>query len=572
MASTVSSLLSALGTNTGLNNSGTTTTGSNTGLGQGINVTSFVQSAESDQQAQITALQTQQSTIGTQASTLATISGDLTALQSSVFALNDPLGVLSDELATSSNPNAVTATASGSATPGTHTIAITSLATTSSYYSDPVATSSTPLATGDSFTISAGGSQVASVTVDSTNNSLADLAAVINNQATTYQSDSVATGGTALATGDTLTISAGALPVASVTVDSSNNTLDQIAAAINAQTSAVSATVVTDANGAHLSIAGTSSDSTAPISVGGTLHRTDTSTINFNQQSALSATIIQDANGSRLAIVSNSSGAPGNLTLTGQLHNTNNSIINFNQASAGLNAVLSVDSVPISSASNEVSNVINGVALNLTAPTVSGNPASLTVSPDTASITTGINNFVTAYNTAISAINAQFQVNSDGSGVQPLEADGSLRDAQQQLLSAGSYSTSGTGGEVNLSSFGITTNDDGTLSVDSGALANALSSNYSGVQSFFQAASTGFGQNLNTVLSNLNGPANGELTLDNQAMSQASSALGSQITDLQSQLAAQTQNLTQIYSQVNTTLEELPLLQEQLSQQLSTIA
>jgi flagellar capping protein FliD len=92
------------------------------------------------------------------------------------------------------------------------------------------------------------------------------------------------------------------------------------------------------------------------------------------------------------------------------------------------------------------------------------------------------------------------------------------------------------------------------------------------VQSFFQAASTGFGQNLNTVLSNLNGPANGELTLDNQAMSQASSALGSQITDLQSQLAAQTQNLTQIYSQVNTTLEELPLLQEQLSQQLSTIA
>jgi flagellar hook-associated protein 2 len=413
---------------------------------------------------------------------------------------------------------------------------------------------------------------VASVTVDSTNNSLADLAAVINNQATTYQSDSVATGGTALATGDTLTISAGALPVASVTVDSSNNTLDQIAAAINAQTSAVSATVVTDANGAHLSIAGTSSDSTAPISVGGTLHRTDTSTINFNQQSALSATIIQDANGSRLAIVSNSSGAPGNLTLTGQLHNTNNSIINFNQASAGLNAVLSVDSVPISSASNEVSNVINGVTLNLTAPTVSGNPASLTVSPDTASITTGINNFVTAYNTAISAINAQFQVNSDGSGVQPLEADGSLRDAQQQLLSAGSYSTSGTGGEVNLSSFGITTNDDGTLSVDSGALANALSSNYSGVQSFFQAASTGFGKNLNTVLSNLNGPANGELTLDNQAMSQASSALGSQITDLQSQLAAQTQNLTQIYSQVNTTLEELPLLQEQLSQQLSTIA
>jgi flagellar hook-associated protein 2 len=125
---------------------------------------------------------------------------------------------------------------------------------------------------------------------------------------------------------------------------------------------------------------------------------------------------------------------------------------------------------------------------------------------------------------------------------------------------------------VNLTSLGINTNNDGTLSVDSGALANAVSSNFSGVQSFFQAASTGFASNLSTVLNNLNGPGNGELTLDAQTYTQSSTALGTQISDLQAQLAVQTQNLTQVYAQVNTTLEELPLLQEQLSQQLSTIA
>jgi flagellar hook-associated protein 2 len=381
----------------------------------------------------------------------------------------------------------------------------------------------------------------------------------------------VATAGTALATGDTIAITAGGLPVASVTVNSTNNTLTQIAAAINTQTTAVKATVVTDTNGAHLSIANTASAAPANLTVSGSLHRVDTSAINFTQQAALNASIIQDANGSRLAIISNSSGAPGNLVLTGSLHQTNSTAINFTQASAGVNAVLSVDSVPISSATNAVSNVINGVTLNLTAPTPAGTPASLTVSPDTTSISTGINNFVTAYNTAITAINAQFAVGAGGS-VQPLEADGSLRDVQQQLLSAITYSTAGTGGAVNLTSLGINTNNDGTLSVDSGALANAVSSNFSGVQSFFQAASTGFASNLSTVLNNLNGPGNGELTLDAQTYTQSSTALGTQISDLQAQLAVQTQNLTQVYAQVNTTLEELPLLQEQLSQQLSTIA
>ncbi|HSZ18205.1 MAG TPA: flagellar filament capping protein FliD [Candidatus Acidoferrum sp.] len=571
MASSVSSLLSGLGTNTGLNSSGTTNTGSNTGLGQGINVSSFVQAAEAAQETQINGLQAQRNTINSKSSTLATITGDLAALQTSVNALNDPLGVLSNELATSSNPSAVTANASGSAVPGTHTISITSLATTSSYYSDPVTTSSTPLATGDTLAISAGGTPVVSVTVGSTNNTLAGLAAVINSQAATYQSDSVATPGTALATGDTIAITASGAPVASVTVNSTNNTLTQIAAAINAQTTAVKATVITDANGAHLSLVNTASAAPANLTVSGTLHRVDTSAINFTQQAALNASIIQDANGARLAIVSNSSGTPGNLTLTATLHQTGGTAINFTQASAGLNAVLSVDSVPISSATNQVNNVINGVTLNLTGPTPIGTPASLTVSPDTASISTGINNFVTAYNTAINAINAQFAVGSGGSA-QPLEADGSLRDVQQQLLSAITYSTAGAGGAVNLASLGITTNNDGTLSVDSGALSNALSSNFSGVQNFFQAASTGFAQNLNTVLNNLNGPANGELTLDSQSYTQSSTALGTQITDLQANLAVQTQNLTAVYSQVNTTLEELPLLQEQLSQQLSTVA
>lgn len=468
MATSVSSLLSGLQTSTG-STSGSSTGGA-TGLGQGINVSAFVQAAESAQEAEITNLQSQVATIGTETSVLAPIQSDLTALQSAVSALSDPLGVLTDQTATSSNPDALTATATSDAASGAHTISVTSLATTSSYYSDPVATSSTPLATGNTFTISAGGTQVASITTSAT-----------------------------------------------------DNTLDEIAAAINSQTSAVQASVITDANGA------------------------------------------------RLAIVSAASGTPGNLTVTGNLDQTNNTAVNFTQAVAGNNAVLTVDGVPISSTTNTVSNVINGVTLNLTGPTGS-TPTTLTVAPDTSSVSTAIENFVSTYNTAITVINAQFQVGTAGSGAQPLEADGSLSDAQQQLLQAITYSTAGTGGAVNLTNLGISVNNDGTLTVDTASLSAALSSNFSGVQSFLQTASTGFAANLGNVLTDLNDPTTGELTLDAQGYSQSSTDLSSQITDLQSQLAAQTTDLTSVYAQVNDTLEELPLLQNQLAQQLASVA
>jgi flagellar hook-associated protein 2 len=332
----------------------------------------------------------------------------------------------------------------------------------------------------------------------------------------------------------------------------------------------VHASVITDATGSRLSIANTASGAPANVGVTGTLHQVDTTAINFTQVVALQASVINDANGARLAIVSTASGAPGDLAVTGSLHRADNTAVGFNQAAQGLNAVLSVDGVPISSTSNSVSNVINGVTLNLTGPT--GNASvTLTVAPDTSTIAAAINQFVSSYNTAITAINGQFQVAADGSGGGALEADNSLRDAQQQLLSAITYSTTGTGGAVNLTNLGISTNNDGTLSLDSGALASALSSNFSGVQSFLQTASTGFAGNLNTVLKNLTDSLSGVLGLDASGLAQSSQALSQQVSDLQAALAVQATNLNAIYAQVNITLQELPLLQNQLSQQLASI-
>lgn len=302
-----------------------------------------------------------------------------------------------------------------------------------------------------------------------------------------------------------------------VTVDSTNNTLSQLAASINSQNAGVTASV------------------------------------------------IQDSNGYRLAVVSTSSGAPGDITVSG-----NTTSLNFHKAVTGTNASLVVDGIPISSANNTVSNVINGVTLSLGSPSPN-TPVTLNVSPDTTQITNAINNLVTSYNTVITEINSQFNVASDGSGGGPLEADNSLRDVQSQLLGGISYAISGNNGVVNLASIGVNLNNDGTLSVDSGALSSALSGNFAAVQNFLQNATNGFTQNLSKVISNVNAPATGILAIDQQGVTSTSQGLTSQISDLQAALAVQQQNLTNVYAQVNATLQELPLLQSQITQQLAGI-
>src|SRR5208282_1742706 len=104
-----------------------------------------------------------------------------------------------------------------------------------------------------------------------------------------------------------------------------------------------------------------------------------------NQNDGITASVVQDANGARLALASNTSGAPGDLTVS-----NNTTSLNFNKAVTGVNASLTVDGVPISSTTNTVSNVINGVTLSLAAPSPN-TPVSLTVAPDTSQATSAIN-------------------------------------------------------------------------------------------------------------------------------------------------------------------------------------
>jgi len=431
------------------------------GLGAGIDVQQFVTLALAGDQANITQLQKQQTALNSQTTALSQITTDFNNLQTAAFALSDPLGALNALTTTSSNSGVVSATASSSALAGTHSVTVSALATTSSYYTNSLA-ATTVLAPG-SFSVQVGTGVAATVTIDSTNNTLAGLAESINTKGIGVQ-----------------------------------------------------------------------------------------------------ASVISDANGSRLALVSSTTGLPGDLTVS-----SNTTGLSFTKAVNGSNASLVVDGVPISSTSNTVSGAINGVTLSL-ASAAAGTPVSITTTPDATQATTAVNAFVSSYNTALKDINVQFAVLSDGSGGGPLESDGSLREAQAALLAAVSYSTPGNNGAVNLGSIGVNLNNDGTLTTTASTLSSALASNFSGVQNFLQATTTGFANNLSKILTNITDSSAGTLGLDAKGISQSSQALSQQISDLQAALTTKRQGLTLLYAQVNVTLQELPLLQSQLTQQLAS--
>jgi flagellar hook-associated protein 2 len=428
-----------------------------------FNAQQYVASIISAESAPEQLMQQQVSTLSSQASALGTINTQLMSLQTAVFALNDFQGALAAKVANSSDSSVATATATSLATAGSHTLTVANLATTSTDYTNTLADGNTTFTTG-SFSLQVGSNTPVNVTVDSTDNTLNGLATAIN------------------------TLGAG-----------------------------VTASVVTDANGA------------------------------------------------RLAMVSNTSGAPGNITVS-----SNTTGLSFTQAVAGANANFTLDGISLSSTSNAASGVLPGVSLQLNNTTTS--PVTITVAPDTQQATTAINSFISAYNTVIGSVNQQFTYDPTTQSTGPLGSDTTLMQIQQNLLGDAAFTVAGNSGYTNLASIGITMNEDGTLALDQPTLNAAMTSNYSAVQNLFQQITPpGVAQQFNNDLLNVTAPGVGPIATDQTGIQSEISDLNQQISDFQANLNAQQQQLLQTYSQVAVTLQQMPTTLSQLQSQLASL-
>jgi flagellar hook-associated protein 2 len=270
----------------------------------------------------------------------------------------------------------------------------------------------------------------------------------------------------------------------------------------------------------------------------------------------VTASVITDANGARLAVVSNTSGQAASFTIS----SSDPTNLGFTEVVQGANASLTVNGISLASASNTVTGVVPGVTLNL----LNADPGvqqSLSVSPDTAQVSSAINQFVSDYNTLIQAVNSQYSDSGSGQGV--LATDPTLRNLQTALLQAIDYtstSSSGSPTTASLASLGITVSDNGTLSVDSSTLTSALQNNFSEVQNFFQgSALNGFANSLDQQLTSFIDPGDGAFTVDLQSISSELTGYQNDVTNFQTDVIAPLQTQLQSeYSKAEIALQELP--------------
>ncbi len=246
--------------------------------------------------------------------------------------------------------------------------------------------------------------------------------------------------GTGTVTDGALTgFTAGSAAAIAIPIDSDHQTLAGVAAAINAKAAGVTASIVTDADG------------TARLTLKG-------------------------ATGSAQAFTL-SGDSPGLAQLNVGVGESATTI-----GSAALNAQLKLDGVAVERASNTVTDLIDGVKLNLASAAI-GKPVTLGSSTPTAGLSQAVTDFVDTYNQLQAILKSETDA-ATGPLRNDFNATGlsrALRGLTLTTLTTGASASAPT----NLSAIGVSTNRDGTLSVDSARLAAVLASNPDGVEALF---------------------------------------------------------------------------------------
>lgn len=429
------------------------------GVGSGLDVASLVDklvaAKKAPQQDQIT---NQAAAANTELSALGQVSAALSALQSAMAPLSDG-SAFASRTVTSSDTTVLGAGSDGTAVNGNYNIVVNKLASSLKASSGAFASSSTAVGTG-TLTLAVAGKSM-SLTLDSTNNSLAAVRDAINK--------------------------------------ASNNP-------------GVSATIVTGSDGAHL---------------------------------VLSSTQTGAANG---FTVSSSGGDGGLAALNYDVAASSGNALSVITAASDAN--YTIDGLAANSASNTVSTAIDGITLNL----IKVGSSTLSVSNDSSKATNALTNLVSTYNSFVGIYQNLTKYDPTSGTAGAMIGDATLNSINSTLSSI----VGGTANGATLSSIGISLQVDGTLKLDSGTLATALSDGGKTVGNLF-AGTGGFAAKLNTPLSTWVGDSGllaGRTTSLSQQLTDLSSqqtALNSRMDDLTARYQAQFTALDTLMSKLNST-------------------
>ena len=271
----------------------------------------------------------------------------------------------------------------------------------------------------------------------------------------------------------------------------------------------------------------------------------------------------------RLQLVGES-GASKDFTIS-----SNASALSFSELQAASNASLTVNGVDFTRSSNTITDVIQGVTLNLNSVTTG--TATLAVNRDTSEAKQNIKDFVALYNEA----QLEFKKLTDSETDGPLRGDTIFRGLLRNLNSIVLNQSSTPGSAINsMSSMGISVDKTGQLLFDEQKLDSALSKNFEDVikifsadtdnQTRFSSDAAGIAGDIKTLIENATA-SDGYLTTAEQSLQSRTSDYNEDLEDLNERMATIEERYNRQFLAMQTIIEEMNSTKESLISSLENL-
>ncbi|HMN77983.1 MAG TPA: flagellar filament capping protein FliD [Burkholderiaceae bacterium] len=193
----------------------------------------------------------------------------------------------------------------------------------------------------------------------------------------------------------------------------------------------------------------------------------------------VTATILTDAGGARLLLRSGTTGlgnafrtsvtdADGNnadaLGLSAFAFDPSTGAAVMSQTETAADASATFNGLAISSASNTLANLVDGVTLTLAGVTPA--PVAISITQDSAGMKKSVQAFVDAYNALAKLIGGQVKYDAANKVAGPLQGDSAAVGIQRQMRSLVGAASGASSAFSRLSDIGLQMQQDGSLSVD----------------------------------------------------------------------------------------------------------
>jgi flagellar hook-associated protein 2 len=321
----------------------------------------------------------------------------------------------------------------------------------------------------------------------------------------------------------------------SIEIGAGDTTLEKIRDKINAASASVTASIVNDASGSRLVLKGATGDS-----------------------NAFKVTVTEGATSGLSALAYDPSADVNNNRLT----------------QSASNAQATINGIAVSSESNTLTDVIDGLTVKLNKTTPSA--VDVTVSQDTDGIKAGIEAFSKAYSDAIGLIRVQTLYDESSKTGGPLQGDSTATGLLRQLRSMATSSTSASSVFDSLSNIGLEMKQDGSFSTNNTKLSDALK-NVTELQKMFAATSDtdpsaeGLGVRFQKLSTQIAG-SDGSIATRTTGIKSSIKRSEANVTQLERRVSAAEARLRSQYAALDQTSSRLQGLSAYMTQQLNTLS